>query len=206
MTDLSSQAEMPRYQVLVADDDHDTVDSTAMIFQLQGHRVRTAYDGSEAFRQAVAFRPDIVLLDIAMPGMDGCAVARALRGITVTSEPLLVAVSGFGERADKQRSAEAGFDLHLTKPVDFSQYEQMLTLWRASDDLRGEGRRLKEEIRAATQKSADVVRRLLDLRVEMAGTLLDVAMTTQNPRTRERCLQQALKAHYTVSNLSLIHI
>jgi len=173
-----------KYRVLVADDDHDTVDSTAMLFQLQGHDTRVAYDGWDALSQAIAFRPDVVLLDIAMPRMDGYDVARALRNIPASANPLLVAVTGFAERTDKRRCAEAGFDLHLTKPVDYELFEQTILLWRQSD-----------AVRELALRHTTAVRTFLSLKLEMAGALLDVADVTRNPATQQRCLQQVRLAH-----------
>jgi CheY-like chemotaxis protein len=103
--------------VLVADDNRDAADSMQRILALFGHEVQVAYDGSTALRLGEQFRPRVALLDIGMPGTNGYEVARALRrsqGPRVT----LVAVTGWGQEADRRRSSEAGFDHHLTKPVD----------------------------------------------------------------------------------------
>jgi PAS domain S-box-containing protein len=104
-------------KVLVVDDNADSAESLAMILSLRGHEARTALDGQEALAVAREFRPEVVMLDIGLPGMDGYEVARRLRadydGI------LLVALTGYGQDEDRRRSKEAGFDHHLVKPVDF---------------------------------------------------------------------------------------
>jgi CheY-like chemotaxis protein len=83
-----------------------------------GHDVRVALNGADAMEIASAFRPDVVLLDIAMPKVNGYEVARTLRSGSGGREMTLVAVTGWGQEDDQQRSAEAGFDRHMTKPVD----------------------------------------------------------------------------------------
>lgn len=106
--------------VLIADDSLDTADSLAELLRLHGHAVRVAFDGDAALMSAVADTPDVVFLDILMPGPDGCEVARRIRAHCAgrNKQPLLIAVTGCGTEADRFRSAGAGFDLHLVKPVD----------------------------------------------------------------------------------------
>jgi CheY-like chemotaxis protein len=115
---------VPR-RVLVVDDNTDAAAMLDLLLRSLGHETRIAHEGGEALRAAEEFRPDIVLLDIGMPGLDGYEVARRLR--RQSSGPLrIVAVTGWGQDADRQRSAEAGFDLHLVKPVDASELAQAL--------------------------------------------------------------------------------
>jgi signal transduction histidine kinase len=113
-------------RVLVADDNRDAADSMQRMLALFGHEVKVAYDGSSAVRLGEQFAPRVALLDIGMPGTNGYEVARALRrvyGRRVT----LVAVTGWGQAADRRRSSEAGFDHHLTKPVDPGTLTQLLS-------------------------------------------------------------------------------
>ncbi|GAB6195509.1 PAS domain S-box protein [Lysobacter xanthus] len=112
-----------RHRVLVVDDNEDAATSLAMMLELEGHATRTAFDGAEGLRLAAEFRPDVAFLDIGMPGMNGYELARALRLQPGLESTLLVAVSGWGGANDKERSAEAGFDLHLTKPVSVEAIE-----------------------------------------------------------------------------------
>jgi two-component system CheB/CheR fusion protein len=93
---------------------------------LSGHEVRTARDGREALEQAVAFEPEVVLLDIGLPQMDGYEVARRLRQLEPARRALLVALTGYGQPTDRQRSLEAGFDEHLLKPVDPTALEALV--------------------------------------------------------------------------------
>ncbi len=109
-------AARPR-RILVVDDNRDAADSLSMLLHTGGHEVRVAYDGLEAVGAAVAFRPDVVLLDIGLPKLSGYEAARRIRDAR-GSEVLLVAVTGWGQAEDRRRAQEAGFDHHLTKPVD----------------------------------------------------------------------------------------
>ena len=113
-------------RVLVADDNHDAADSLAMLLELGGHEVRVAHDGREALAIANAFRPEVALLDIAMPGMDGHEVARALRAEPWGRGVVLVALTGWGQHEDRHRALAAGFDHHLTEPVDPDVIERLL--------------------------------------------------------------------------------
>jgi two-component system CheB/CheR fusion protein len=105
-------------RVLVVDDNVDTAVSAAALLELQGHEVRVAHAGPEAIALAREFGPDVVLLDIGLPGMDGYAVARTLRTDPRLAGSRLIAVSGYGQESDRRRSREAGFDEHLVKPVE----------------------------------------------------------------------------------------
>jgi signal transduction histidine kinase/CheY-like chemotaxis protein len=104
-------------RVLVVDDNEDAREALRFLLEDEGHRVRTAGDGPDALREAEAFRPEIVLLDIGLPGMDGYEVARRLRTQPGSRDARIVAVSGYGQAEDRERSRAAGFDDHLLKPV-----------------------------------------------------------------------------------------
>ena len=116
-------------RVLVVDDSRDSAESLALLLELKGHEVRVALDGPAALEAARGFLPEIVLLDIGLPGMDGYEVARRLRagrdGIDGEGM-LLVALTGYGQDEDRRRSREAGFDHHLVKPVDFDELARVL--------------------------------------------------------------------------------
>ena len=113
-------------RVLVVDDNVDAAAMLDMLLRSLGHETRVSHDGIEALRVAAEFRPDIVLLDIGMPGLDGYEVARRLRSLARERPLRIVAVTGWGQDADRQRSREAGFDLHLVKPVDATDLAQAL--------------------------------------------------------------------------------
>jgi CheY-like chemotaxis protein len=104
-------------RVLVVDDNQDALDSMAMLMRFEGHTVAVASDGMSALAEAAQFHPQVVLLDIGMPGMDGYDVARELRARH--SEPMvIIALTGYGQPEDRERSKAAGFTDHVTKPVD----------------------------------------------------------------------------------------
>jgi PAS domain S-box-containing protein len=108
----------PALRVLVVDDNVDAANTLAMLLEINGHRVYTAHDGPAAIESSRAHKPDVMLLDIGLPGMDGYEVARRLRALPELSGAVLVALTGYGQDEDRRRSAAAGFDHHLVKPVD----------------------------------------------------------------------------------------
>jgi CheY-like chemotaxis protein len=116
--DLSSpnrDGQGPR-RVLVVDDNLDSADTMAELMRIWGHEVRTAHDGPSALECAREFLPQVILLDVGLPGMDGYELARRLRADGLAGE-LLVSVTGYGQEEDRRLAQEAGFDHHLTKPV-----------------------------------------------------------------------------------------
>lgn len=108
----------PERRVLVVDDNRDAAESLAVFLQLGGHSVHTAYDGVEAVEAAESFRPDIVLLDIGMPKLNGYEACRRIRDTAWGKDMTVIAQTGWGQDEDKRRTHEAGFDGHLVKPVD----------------------------------------------------------------------------------------
>jgi two-component system CheB/CheR fusion protein len=113
-------------RVLVVDDNVDTAESLAMLLRLKGHDVQVAYDGLLALETARSFHPEVILLDIGLPGLDGYQVAARLRRRRRTAGSLLVALTGYGQEEDQHRARHAGFDHHLTKPVDPQVIYEML--------------------------------------------------------------------------------
>ena len=117
----------PRHlRILVVDDNHDSADTVTMMLESEGHEVRTAYDGTQAVRAAAGFLPDVCILDIGLPGLNGYEVARQIRAQPWGKMMTLIALTGFGQQEDKRRAAEAGFDNHVTKPIDPTVLEKML--------------------------------------------------------------------------------
>jgi CheY-like chemotaxis protein len=114
--DQKAAAPASRCKVLIVEDNRDTAMACASIFTKLGHDVQTAYDGVAALNLARSFRPEVIFLDIGLPGMNGYDVAKTLRNEGFADE-LIVAVSGYGQPEDRQRSRDAGFDDHLVKPV-----------------------------------------------------------------------------------------
>jgi signal transduction histidine kinase/CheY-like chemotaxis protein len=131
-------------KVLMADDNRDAVDSMALLLQLADYPVMVAYTGNEALAMAKEHRPDVILLDIGMPDMTGYEVARAIRQSDWGRSPYLVAITGWGQTDDKARASAAGFDQHLTKPIDPDKVEQLLRAW-ANGELRRRGTPLSEK-------------------------------------------------------------
>jgi CheY-like chemotaxis protein len=115
------------HRTLVVDDDIDAAAALSLLLRLGGHATALAHDGLGALKAAAEFRPDIVLLNLGLPGMDGYEVARTIRGQPELGNPLLVAVTGSSDPQDRQHCIQAGFDEHLTKPVDISMIELLLT-------------------------------------------------------------------------------
>lgn len=107
-----------RYRVLVVDDNIDSAQSMSLLLELEGHEVACAHDGNAALQEAAGFQPQIVLLDLGLPEINGYEVARRLRADPAHAEVLLIAISGYGRDQDRVASQEAGFDFHLTKPAD----------------------------------------------------------------------------------------
>ena len=114
------------HRILVVDDNFDAAESMQLMLEKSGHAVAVVHDGLEALDAARDFRPDVVLLDIGLPGMDGFELAAALRALPETSRAHLIAVSGYGQDKDRARSAKAGIDLHLVKPVDLNVLTERL--------------------------------------------------------------------------------
>jgi PAS domain S-box-containing protein len=114
-------------RVLVVDDNEDAAQTTSHLLAMLGHSTEVANDGLKALQIARAFRPDVVFLDIGMPGMDGYQVARTLRREDETKQTVLVAVTGWGSMDDIVHARKAGFDHHLTKPVRLSTFESLLS-------------------------------------------------------------------------------
>jgi len=112
------QASREQVRVLIVDDNHDAADSLALVLDACGHSVRAAYSGPEALAAMPQFRPQWVLLDIGMPGMDGHEVARRLRAMPGGGELKLAAVTGWGQEDDRRLTQQSGFDAHLVKPVE----------------------------------------------------------------------------------------
>lgn len=112
--------------ILIVEDNPDTADSFARVLNSCGHRCRIAHTGWHVLETALGFQPKVILLDIALPGITGYEIARELRQHPALKDVLLVAVSGYAQESDRQRSLDAGFDQHLVKPVDFEVLRELL--------------------------------------------------------------------------------
>lgn len=119
-------------RILVVDDNQDSAVSMTMLLELQGHEVHVAHAGHTALRVAKDQQPDVILLDIGMPGMNGYEVARQLRSQEAFTNTLLVAITGYGRQSDVEQTQSAGFDHHLVKPVDYEKLQAMLATWSST--------------------------------------------------------------------------
>jgi CheY-like chemotaxis protein len=118
-------------RILVVEDSPDAAETLAALLAVWGYHVRTAHDGASALQAARAFRPQVILLDIGLPDVDGYVVADRLRGEDLGGE-MLVALTGYGEAQDRARAQQAGFDHHLTKPVEPTALRKLLDDAKAS--------------------------------------------------------------------------
>ncbi len=123
---VRAQAPETSRSILVVDDNADSAKSLAMLLKLGGHSIRTAHDGLEALAAAENYRPDVVLLDIGLPRLNGYDVARRIREQPWGSEMTLIALTGWGQDDDRQKSKDAGFDEHLVKPVEIASLKKIL--------------------------------------------------------------------------------
>jgi CheY-like chemotaxis protein len=108
------------------DDNRDLAESLGMVLRLWGHDVKVVYDGPGALATAREYRPDVIFLDIGLPGLDGYEVARRLRGPLGFRDTRVVAITGYGREEDRRKAREAGFDVHLPKPVDPEDLHKLL--------------------------------------------------------------------------------
>ena len=115
---VAAGSEGPKYRVLIADDNRDVTEVFEIMLTMMGHTVESAHDGIEAVEKAAGFHPDVIILDIGMPGLNGYDAARRIRETDTGKKAVLIAITGWGDAKDKRQSDEAGFNHHLVKPVD----------------------------------------------------------------------------------------
>ena len=122
----SAGEHLQQLRILVVDDNKDAAESLAILLELWGHEARRAHDGDAALQLGASYRPDVIFLDIGLPGMDGYEIASRLRQMPETSAATLIAVTGYGQEEDRRRSRRAGFDQHLVKPVAPESLQSLL--------------------------------------------------------------------------------
>ena len=118
------------FRILVVDDNRNAAQSLGMLFDATGNRARIAYDGSEAIAVAAEFRPDLILMDLVMPGLDGCEAARRIRELPGGKSVILVALTGWDRDDVRALAEEAGFDRYFVKPVDYVMLLELLASHR----------------------------------------------------------------------------
>jgi CheY-like chemotaxis protein len=124
-----------QFRILVVDDNHDSALSLAMMLSIMGHETRTAHDGESAVSTAESFLPEVVLLDIGLPKLNGYEVAQRIRENVWGRSMFLIAVTGWGQEEDRQRSSEVGLNVHMVKPVEPAALERLLTELRSKTDV-----------------------------------------------------------------------
>jgi signal transduction histidine kinase/ActR/RegA family two-component response regulator len=129
----NGDSKVPTRRILIVDDNIDSAETLGLLLRLGGHEVKTAYSGPSALEAARLERPEIVMLDIGMPGMDGLEVARRLREEVGLKDVLLVAMTGYGQDEDRRRTEGAGFNTHLVKPVDVERLNAIFASWPGAD-------------------------------------------------------------------------
>jgi CheY-like chemotaxis protein len=189
---MAAAADTLAVRVLVVDDDRDAAEMMALLLGLEGHEVATAYDGASSISKVLSFQPNLVLLDIGMPELDGYDVARRIQTLPLSPRPLLVAVTGYASLDDTRRSAEAGFDLHVRKPVFPDVFEGLAQVLQLST---GTVRRARE----LTVENRQAVTSLMLQHLEMANLYLDAALATIITDVRLRWIAKAQKAHDKVA-------
>jgi CheY-like chemotaxis protein len=125
-TTAPSDAPASGKQVMIVDDNRDAADSLQMLFEVYGYRAACAYDGASALAAVRAATPDIVVMDLGMPGMDGYQTARAMRALPGGDAIVLIALTGWGHEDAREKTAGAGFDHHIVKPVNFETLRSWL--------------------------------------------------------------------------------
>ncbi len=133
-TDHRIRSPLPARRALVVDDNVDNAESLAMLLRLHGDDVRTAHSGVEALEIGEQFHPQIVLLDIGMPQMNGYETCRALRERAWGRSALVIAQTGWNQTEDRESARQAGFDAHLVKPVEFGALSELLSALTADRD------------------------------------------------------------------------
>src|SRR6188768_4296151 len=126
-----------RFRILVVDDNHDSALSLAMMLSIMGHETRTAHDGESAVISAEAFLPEVVLLDIGLPKLNGYEVAQRIREQPWGASMFLIAVTGWGQEEDRQRSTEVGLNVHMVKPVKPAALEKILADLAQGEPIQG---------------------------------------------------------------------
>ena len=119
-------------RILVVEDNRDSADSLRLLLELSGHEVAVAYSGHDGVQAAEQYQPDVVLCDLGLPGLDGYGVARRLRDNPTTATARLIAVTAYGHDEDRRRSHEAGFDLHVVKPVEPAALGKLLAEFQSA--------------------------------------------------------------------------
>jgi CheY-like chemotaxis protein len=173
----------PRMRILVVDDMADNREGTAELIRLRGHDTQTAPSGPDAIQQITSFKPHLVLLDLAMPDMDGIDVAKAVRSLPDIEPPVIAALTGYGDEFNRQRCAESGFDYFLLKPVAANDYDYLLWITSEAARVRDAFSILQAEHRAAFFDFAVA-------QLEFGWLILNCAASQADALTKQRSLEK----------------
>jgi CheY-like chemotaxis protein len=144
-------------RVLVVDDNRDAANTLSLLLELWGYEARVAYDGANALETAAVFRPHCLFLDVAMPHMDGCTLARRLRQQPDLHEAKLIALTAFADAEHSRRICEAGFDYHLVKPADPDAIARLLTMLNEVLQLTTQTQRLTEQSAELARETKNLI-------------------------------------------------
>jgi CheY-like chemotaxis protein len=137
MQEIRSTSERSKTRILVVDDNKDSGDTLSLVLRAKGHEVRTARDGQQAIDLTPEFRPNIILMDVGMPKLNGYDTTRFIRELDSGKDVTIVAVTGWSEAEDFQQSKAAGCSAHMTKPVDFAALDRLIAGILASPQISG---------------------------------------------------------------------
>lgn len=172
---IRSIAACPRFlRVLILDDYRDSADTMAMVVKLWGHVVQVAYDGAAALNMIPAFQPDVLLLDIAMPGLDGFQLAQQLRRETCCKDSLLIAMTGYADKANRHQW-EGAFDLYLVKPMELSTLRSLLMLEQKRLEKRPETLCTTQQQGIMVVDDEECVRSVLNIALRLQGFAVRLA-------------------------------
>jgi CheY-like chemotaxis protein len=161
-------------RVLVVDDNRDAADSLATLLRLWGYDCRVTYDGASALQSAREYRPNCLLLDIHMPGMDGCAVARHVRQEPELGNVKLIALTAFSDRMHTRRIQEAGFDHHVVKPADTDELQRILTMMEQVLRLASRTEELARKNVALASETKEILHSVKEEMIDVKDKLEDV--------------------------------
>jgi len=179
------------FRVLIVDDNRDAADSLAMLVRLWGHDAQTAYDGEAGLEAARTFRPDLFVLDIGLPRMDGFELARRLRQQSEAGRAKLVAVSAYSGTEHERRAQEAGFDYCLVKPTDPNDLARLLTMLQ-------EAIKLAERTEALARQNVEVARETKQLLTDVKAEIKEVKQELRE--VKEELREVVVKHNGTTPN------
>jgi CheY-like chemotaxis protein len=185
-TSTAAREQGSPFRLLIVDDNRDAANSLAVLAQLWGYEVRVAYDGESGLEVARAFRPDCLLLDIGMPRLDGCTLARRIRGEPELAGARLIAVTAYGMDEYRQRIEEAGFDHCLIKPVDPDEIERLVKMLE-------QALRLAEKTEALARQNVELAAETKELLSEAKEEIQEIKADIKEVKQELREVKEEVK-------------